>query len=79
MPVGTSLLEAARSADQPIARGCGAEGRCSRCGVRVLRGSVPAESEREITVKQRNRIAPELRLACRIEVEDDLVVTAPYW
>lgn len=79
VPVGTSLLEAARVAGQPIARGCGAEGRCSRCGVSVIEGRIAEETVREAKVKERNRIDSKLRLACRIEVEDDLVVTAPYW
>ena len=79
VPEGSSLLDAARRAGQPIARGCGAEGRCSRCGVSVLAGRVAAQDERESTVKQRNRIPAELRLACRVAIEDDLVVTAPYW
>ena len=78
---GTSLLDAARRAGLPVASACGAEGLCGRCGMQVLGGGaqLPAETPDESRVKQRNRIAPELRLACRVIVAGDIEVTAPYW
>ena len=41
--------------------------------------ALPAETPEETRCKQRNRIDPALRLACRIRVTADLSVTAPYW
>jgi len=78
---GTTLLAAARGAGLPVASACGAEGLCARCGVRILDAAAPVEAEtsREAEVKQRNRIDPELRLACRVQVSSDLAVTATYW
>ena len=78
---GSSLLDAAREAGLPVASSCGADGICGRCGLEILEGSgaTEAESEREREIKQRNRIDPKLRLACRVEVAADLTVTAPYW
>jgi ferredoxin len=78
---GTTLLEAARDAGLPVASSCGADGVCARCGLQILQGteSLAAETEREVRIKARNRIDPGLRLACRIELRGDLVVTAPYW
>jgi adenylate cyclase len=79
VPAGTSLLEAARLAGLPVASACGADGICARCGLEILEGAVAAPSEREQTLKQRNRIHPQMRLACRIRLCGDLTVTAPYW
>lgn len=78
---GTSLLEAARSIGLPVASACGAEGVCGRCGMRLLAGaeSLPPETAAEHEIKRRNRIAPELRLACRIRIAGDLTATATYW
>ena len=78
---GTTLLEAARSVGLPVASACGADGICGRCGMEILAGNetLPPETEAERTIKQCNRIAPELRLSCRVRVESDLTVTAAYW
>ena len=79
VPFGTTLLEAARRAELPLARGCGAEGLCGRCGVRVLSGTVGAESDLERRAKERNRVASDLRLACRVPLDRDVEVTTTYW
>jgi ferredoxin len=79
VPQGTTLLEAARGAGLPVARACGGGGLCSRCGLRVLVGSVSEESAAELRAKRANRVDPELRLACLARLEGDVVVTAAYW
>lgn len=81
VPAGTVLLDAARDAGLPVASACGASGLCARCGLRILAGAdtVAPETSEERDAKRRNRVEPTLRLACRVRVEDDLVVTAPYW
>ena len=81
VPRGTTLLEAVRRAGLPIARACGGGGLCGRCGVAVLAGgeTLPPPSAGETSAKQRNRVAAELRLACRVEVCGPLEVTASYW
>ena len=78
---GTSLIEAVRAAGLPIASACGADGLCGRCGVEVVEGDagLAAETAEEASAKRRNRIAPSLRLACRVAVESDLSIDAPYW
>ena len=79
--LGTNLLEAARAAGLPIAQACSGEGLCARCAVRLLHGDagVSPESERESEAKRRNRVAPELRLACQVVPTGDVDVTASYW
>jgi adenylate cyclase len=78
---GTLLIDAVRAAELPIASACGAGGLCGRCGVEILAGAATlrAEASEERDAKQRNRIAPQLRLACRVHVGGDLSVSAPYW
>lgn len=78
---GETLMDAVRRAGLPLASACGADALCGRCGVRVLSGaeSLGAESPDETRAKQRNRIDPELRLACRARIAGDCVVGASYW
>jgi len=81
VPSGTLLIDAVRSADLPIASACRADGLCGRCGIAILagEGEVALETPEESRAKQRNRIDPRLRLACRIRVCADVSVAAPYW
>ena len=78
---GTSLLEAAREAGLPVAQTCTGEGICARCGMEILEGGadLAPESARETRAKARNRIDAGLRLACLVQADRDLTVTAPYW
>jgi ferredoxin len=79
VPAGSTLLDAAVAVGLPIARACGADGLCGRCGVRVVAGAVDAESEAEASVKRRNRVDPELRLACRAHAVGDVELSAANW
>jgi ferredoxin len=49
--------------------------------VQIVESGAPLADEAadETRAKQRNRVDPSLRLACRLCVESDLSVTAPYW
>jgi ferredoxin len=78
---GSTLLDAARRAGLPLASACGAEGLCARCGLEVLEGAeaLGAEGEDERRSKQRNRIDPRQRLACRAVLGADARVRASYW
>ena len=78
---GTTLMEAVKRADLPIAEACGSDGLCGRCGVRVV-GAAEAlseETDAESCAKRRNRIDPSLRLACLVRIAGDIDVTADYW
>jgi ferredoxin len=81
VPAGTTLLEAARKAQLPLASGCGGDTLCARCGLRVLGGAehLSAETEWEVRVKRRNALDPALRLACCTTVSGPVVVSATYW
>jgi ferredoxin len=79
--VGATLLDAIRLAGLPVASACGATALCGRCGVRVLAGgdALPDELPAEREAKRRNRVDPEVRLACQVAAAGDLEVTADYW
>jgi adenylate cyclase len=78
---GATLLDVVIEAGLPLARGCGAEALCARCGLRVLAGAeaLSPETPAEREAKARNRIDPGLRLACCAVVQGDVEVTAAYW
>ncbi|MFQ5699582.1 MAG: 2Fe-2S iron-sulfur cluster-binding protein [Myxococcota bacterium] len=76
---GVRLIDAVRHAGLPIARACGDELVCARCGVRILEGHVTRAAAVERRAAQRNDLGPELRLACAIRVHDDLTLHADYW
>jgi ferredoxin len=76
---GTTLFDAVIAADLPIASSCGADGMCGRCGLRVMSGTLPSASAREVRVSAANRLDGDLRLSCMVLVTEDLVVTADYW
>lgn len=81
MPAGTTLLDAASSAGLPVARSCGADGACAKCGLSILAGAehLSGEREDETRIKQRNRVDAALRLACRATIHGDVTATALYW
>ena len=76
-----ALREATRAVDLPIASACGENGACARCGLEIVAGAdaIAPETEREETIKARNRIDATLRLACRVHPRGDMTVRATYW
>lgn len=76
-----TLLEATRAVGLPIASACGENGACARCGLEIVEGAdaIEAPSDREVRIKERNRIDEALRLACRVRPSGDVTVRAAYW
>ena len=81
VPAGTTLLDAALAAGLPVARSCGADGVCGRCGLAIVAGGehLSQESADETRIKQRNRVDAALRLACRATIHGDVTAQADYW
>lgn len=79
VPKGTRLIDAVREAGLPIARACGDDLVCAKCGVRIISGRVAREAPVERRAKARNRVANDLRLACALRVQGNLELTADYW
>jgi ferredoxin len=76
---GTTLLDAALAVNLPVGNSCGADGTCGRCGLRLVAGTLPPPSPREIRVAKANRLESGLRLSCMVEPDSDIEVTADYW
>jgi len=74
--LGTTVLEASRSAGIPHASVCGGRGRCSTCRVRIVRGldELPAAAPEELRVLRRIGAPPSVRLACQLRPVRNLSV-----
>jgi uncharacterized 2Fe-2S/4Fe-4S cluster protein (DUF4445 family) len=88
-PIGTPLLDAARSLGVDIDSVCGGRGLCGRCqiavsvgefakhGITSAAGNLSAANEAERAYAGRRGLAPERRLSCQAVVGGDLVVDVP--
>ena len=88
-PVGTPLLQAARSLGVDIDSVCGGRGLCGRCQVLVADGefaklgvvsssaSLSPFSEPEMRFSRRAPLAEGRRLSCSARVEADVVIDVP--
>ncbi|HVW70421.1 MAG TPA: ASKHA domain-containing protein [Steroidobacteraceae bacterium] len=88
-PVGTPLLQAARTLGVDIDSVCGGRGLCGRCQVLVMEGDFPkhgvissasslsALSASEEAYAKRRGLANGHRLSCSSRVQGDLVVDVP--
>lgn len=74
VPVGTLLSEAARLAGIDVLQPCGGQGRCGRCAVKVIEGSVRRRSTLRLSAED---IANGYALACQTVVEGDVTVFIP--
>jgi ferredoxin len=78
---GTTLWDAARALDLPVATSCQGASLCARCGLEPLRGAdgLSEETAAEIVAKDRGRVDPALRLSCQTRIHGDVTATARYW
>lgn len=77
VPRGWTVLEASRAHGIAHLSLCGGRARCSTCRVRVEgeAAHLPPPSDAERRTLQRIRAAPDIRLACQLRPDGDLVVT----
>jgi uncharacterized 2Fe-2S/4Fe-4S cluster protein (DUF4445 family) len=88
-PVGTPILQAARTLGVDIDSVCGGRGLCGRCQVLVAEGefakhgvtsskeSLSPFSEPEARYARRQPLAPGRRLSCSARVQTDVVIDVP--
>ena len=88
-PVGTQLLQAARSLGVDVDSVCGGRALCGRCQVLVMEGDFPkhgvtstaahltAVSEAEQSFARRRPLPAGHRLSCSSRIEGDLVIDVP--
>ena len=73
---GENLLEVLQDEGYELPSLCGGMGLCGKCRVRVMEGKQPpTESDREFFSEK--ELEEGMRLSCRIEVKDDLVLEIP--
>lgn len=70
---GANLLDLLQQNEYDITSPCGGEGTCGKCKVKILEGAP------ELTVKEKELLTPKeidngIRLACRIQVENNLKI-----
>ncbi len=71
---GTLLTEAAHEAGIDIAQPCGGQGRCGRCALQVVDGSVRSRSTLRLSAED---VADGYVLACQAVVEGDATIHVP--
>lgn len=75
------LMTALLRGGLPVASSCHGDGVCAKCRVRVVDGDQnlsPIEPP-EARLRQRNRYAPDARVACQARVLGDVTVDTSYW
>jgi uncharacterized 2Fe-2S/4Fe-4S cluster protein (DUF4445 family) len=76
VPVGSTLLAAARLAGVEVDAPCGGLGRCGSCRVRATGELVPPSAEEQELLGGAG-VAAGIRLACRARAAGDVTVTVP--
>jgi uncharacterized 2Fe-2S/4Fe-4S cluster protein (DUF4445 family) len=74
VPTNTLLADAAHMAGIDVGQPCGGQGRCGRCAVQVLDGSVRRRSTLRISTEA---IEQGYALACQTVVEGDVAIYVP--
>ncbi len=75
------LLDTAWRCDVPLASSCGGQGVCGDCVVTIIEGAgnlAPPDVVERAWLDREARPA-DVRLACRLHVLGDAVVTTTYW
>ncbi len=74
VPTNTLLADAAHAAGIEIGQPCGGQGRCGRCAVQVMEGSVRRRSAVRLSSAD---IEQGYALACQTVVEGDVAIFVP--
>jgi uncharacterized 2Fe-2S/4Fe-4S cluster protein (DUF4445 family) len=74
VPTGTLLSEAAKLASVEIVQPCGGQGRCGRCVVQVIEGTVRRRSALRLSSED---IQQGYALACQSVIESDIKIVVP--
>lgn len=74
VPTGTLLTEAARLAGINILQPCGGQGRCGRCAVQIVQGTVRRRSTLRLSTED---VAAGYALACQTVIEGDVEIVVP--
>lgn len=72
---GDTVWEALRDTNVDLEGDCGGLGKCGKCKIRVL-SSIGPPTEREQELLDEEELSQGIRLACRTEVNEDMVIQA---
>lgn len=75
-PTGKSLLATLKAQSVFVPSACGGHGMCGLCRVKVISGAAPCTSREEALLSAADRLAG-MRLACQVQVAQDLRITVP--
>jgi ferredoxin, 2Fe-2S len=80
-PEGTILMAALLEQKIPVASSCLGEGVCSKCRVKVVSGAenLSPETEKEKTLRARNKIPDGFRISCQTTLQGDVTLDTAYW
>ena len=81
VPEGAVLMEALLKAGFPVASSCHGDGICAKCRIQVINGAenLSQPTVLEEILRDRLRIAKDLRISCQAKVMGDITIDASYW
>ncbi len=74
---GTSVFEAANRAGILITAPCGGEGKCGKCRIKVLKGTLSEPTGREDAVLHPEEIKKGFRLSCQADIQGECELETP--
>lgn len=69
-----NLLKIAKSARVKIKDSCDGKGKCGKCIVKVLEGTVSKPTKQERKLLGEDKLSKGYRLACEVEVMDNAII-----
>lgn len=78
---GAVLMEALLKAGLPVASSCHGDGICARCRITIIAGmeNLSQINPVEQILRDRLKIAREIRISCQTKVLGDITIDASYW
>ncbi len=74
---GENLLRVLRSANVLIENPCGGAGVCGKCRIKILSGTASAPTAEEVNFLKEEELNAGIRLACMVQVQEDLELELP--
>lgn len=81
VPDGTNLMNSLLDAGIPVASSCGGDGICSKCHIKIIKGSenLSKETQEEQELRDINDIPKGERISCQTLIHGDVTVDSTYW
>ncbi len=74
---GETVLDAAKELKLDIPAPCKGKGKCGKCLVKIVQGKVEEPNDKERKALSNKDLEKGLRLACQVEITDDMTVKLP--